>query len=390
MNPASGERGYALLAALLVTTLAAVFAATAVAAVSAGQSIVSSDVASARAKEGAREALVRACLELRRHPASPRGELECLADAPGDASWHASWIAVGGGADAVCPAARVAVEASCGEARTQLAAVLELRAAAVPQGVVTAGDVELRAPLRVIGSGLYSGGSVRGREWLTFESPAAMGTATPPTPPADGVHGDLWTEAGAHALGSLLSAGVETHGASGASQGYLYDTDLHTGDNDVARFVAAPGGATLLALRDAAVAPAAALSDGVLDLARLPLSLPPGLAPGAWEDGYVVVAAVPKGEEVHVVGVRPLGACPVVVVIEGDAALGEVGVETAYDGALLVTGSLRICGPSILHGHLFAGELLVVAPAAVELAGDWRRRPLPGLVAPVVASLSGP
>jgi hypothetical protein len=57
---------------------------------------------------------------------------------------------------------------------------------------------------------------------------------------------------------------------------------------------------------------------------------------------------------------------------------------------LLVLGSLRVCGPSVLGGHLFARDLLVSAPLFVELAGDWRMRQFAGLVSPVLVSLDGP
>ena len=380
MRPASSQRGYALLAALVVTALAAVFAAAAVAAVSARQSIVGADVANARAQAGVKEALARVCLELRRHPAALEGELSSSAVSPGDATWQASWVAADGGAGMLWPAAAVQVEGSCGDARKTLSAVLQLRAAPVPQGLVAGGDVELQAPLRVTGSGLYCGGCLRGREWLELGSPDA----------ADGVHGDVWPQAGAHALGGVWSAGEEIHAGPEAGGKHPYDTDMHTGDNEVSPFVAPPDASLLIALRDAAVAPGAALQDGALDLARLPLSRPLGSGAGSGEDGYVVVATAAEGAELRLVGARPPGACPIVLVVEGDVAMGEAGIQTAFDGALLVLGSLRVRGPSALSGHLFAGDLLVSAPLSVELAGDWRMRQLAGLVSPVLVSLDGP
>jgi len=278
------------------------------------------------------------------------------------------------------PAAAVQVEGSCGDARKGLSAVLQLRAEPVPQGLVAAGDVELQAPLRVTGSGLYCGGCLRGREWLELGSLDS----------ADGVHADVWPQAGLHALGGVWSAGEEIHAGPGAGAEHPYDTDMHTGDNDVSRLVEAPGMPLLVTLRDDAVAPGAALHDGALDLARLPLSRPFGSGAGPGEDGYVVVATAAEGAELRLTGARPPGACPIVLVVRGDAAMGEPGVPTAFDGALLVLGSLRVCGPSILGGHLFAGNLLVSAPLSVELASDWRMRPLAGLVSPALVSLDGP
>jgi hypothetical protein len=382
MKVASSQRGYVLLAALVVTALAAVFAAAAVAAVSARQSIVVADVANVRAQAAARQALARVCLELRRHPATLEGELSSLGVSAADATWRASWVAADGGAGLSWPAAAVRVEGRRGAARRTLSAVMQLRAEAVPQGLAVGADTELQAPLLVAGSGLYCGGCVRGREWLEFGG----GTI----PPADGVHGDVWPLAGVHALGGLWSAGEEIHAEVQAGWEYPFDTDMDTGDNDVSRFVAPPDESLLVALRDSAVAPSEALQGGVLDLARLPLSRPLSAGGGPGNDGYVVVVTPAQDSELLVVGLRPLGACPVVVVILGAAALGEPGVATAFDGALLVLGSLHVCGPSTLRGHLYARDLLVSDSLSLELAGDWRTRPLAGMVSPVLISLDGP
>ena len=387
MRSASSQRGYALLAALLVTALAAVFAAAAVAAVSARQSIVGADVASARAQAGVKQALARVCLELRRHPAALNGALSSAATTAGDEAWQASWVAADAGAGTVWPAVVVGAEATRGAARRRLSATVQLRAEPVPQGLVTGGDVELQAPLRVTGSGLYCGGCLRGREWLELGNLDPAG-ATPP--PADGVHSDVWPQAGVHALGGEWAAGEEIHAVPGANGQWPFDTDMHTGDNDVSRFVAAPDASFLVALRDAAIAPGAALQNGVLDLTQLPLSRPSSLGGGPGDDGYVVVAPAAAGSDLRLVGARPPGACPVVVVVQGAAALGEPGVPTAFDGALLVLGSLRVCGPAVLGGHLFARDLLVSAPLSLELAGDWRLRQLAGLASPVVVSLDVP
>jgi type II secretory pathway pseudopilin PulG len=387
MRQASSQRGYALLAALVVTALAAVFAAAAVAAVSARQSIVGADVANARAQAGVKQALARVCLELRRHPAALEGELSSSATTAGDATWRASWASADWVAGAAWPAVIVRAEATRGAARKGLSAVLQLRAEPVPQGLVTGGDAELQAPLRLTGSGLYCGGCLRGREWLELGSLDPAGAVTPPP---DGVHGDVWPQAAVHALGGEWAAGEEIHAGLGSDAQWPFDTDMHTGDNEVSRLVAAPEAAFLIALRDAAVAPGAALHNGVLDLSQLPLSRPPGAAFGGWDDGYVVVATAAEDAELRLVGARQPGACPVVLVVQGATGLGEPGIATAFDGALLVLGSLHVRGPSILGGHLFARDLLVSAPLSLTLPGDWRLRQLAGLVSPEVVSLDVP
>ena len=140
MRVASSQRGYALLAALVVTALAVVFAAAAVAAVSARQSIVVADVANVRAQAATRQALARVCLELRRHPAALQGELSSLGVSAADATWRASWVAADQGAGVSWPTVAVRIEGSYGAARRTLSAVLQLRAEAVPQGLSVGAD----------------------------------------------------------------------------------------------------------------------------------------------------------------------------------------------------------------------------------------------------------
>jgi hypothetical protein len=165
---------------------------------------------------------------------------------------------------------------------------------------------------------------------------------------------------------------------------------MHAGDNEVGTFVLPPAVSLVIALRDAAIAPGEALHDGVLDLSQLPLSRPLSAGAGPGDDGYVVALTPAEGAELRLVGARPSGACPIVLLVQGSATLGEPGAASVFEGALLVLGRLSVCGPSVLSGHLFAGDLLVSAPLTVELAGDWRMRPLAGLASPVLESLDGP
>jgi type II secretory pathway pseudopilin PulG len=385
VSRASSQRGYALLAALVVTALAAVFAAAAVAAVSATQSIMSADTASIRAQAVARQALARVCLELKRHPATREGDLASPAATDEDESWQANWVAAGAETGVSWPAVVVHVVTTRGVASARLSAVVQLRTEVVPQGLVTAGDAELRAPLRASGAGFYCGGCLRGREWLEFANPGLMAGQTPP---ADGVHADLWPQSGAHALGGVWAGGEEIHTRPDA--GYAQDTDTHTAHNEVSSWVAPPDSALVIELRDDAVAPGEALCGDTLDLAKLPLTRPFGRDVTCGGDGYVVVISPVEGSEVQVVGARPPGACPVVLVVEGDASLGEAGSQAEFEGALLVSGSLQVHGPASLRGHLFAGDLVVSAPLTVELPSDWRERPLSGLALPTVVALDRP
>ena len=92
-----------------------------------------------------------------------------------------------------------------------------------------------------------------------------------------------------------------------------------------------------------------------------------------------------------IVGSRPAGACPITLVVDGDATVGRPGSsETVGLGALVVTGWLEIQGPARHVGHLSAGSLTVMAPAVFEAPSDWRTHPLPGLTIPVIVALSKP
>ncbi len=348
MRPASSQRGYALLAALVVTALAAVFAAAAVAAVSARQSIVGADVTSARAQAAAKQALARVCLELRRHPAALEGELSSAATTAGGEAWQASWVAADARSrHAVAFRSRTGRRVVRGRAKASLGRAAAARRARPSRH----GRGRRRGP-----SGAAPGDRQRAVHRRLCARQGVAGVREPRPrgrrdPPADVVRGDVWPQAGVHALGGVWSAGEEIHATPEAGAEYPYDTDMDTGDNDVSRFVAPPEASLLITLRDAAVAPGAALHDGTLDLTDLPLSRPPGSAVGGWEDGYVVVATAAEGAELRLVGVRPPGACPIVLVIQGAAALGQPGVPTAFDGALLVLGSLRVAD------HRFSGAM---------------------------------
>jgi hypothetical protein len=261
-----------------------------------------------------------------------------------------------------------------------------MRAEPCAQGVMVSGDVELRAPMRVKGSGLYSGGCLRGREWLSFGDEGAASAE-------DGVHPDVWALAAAHALGSIWAEGQEIHtvdAAQGLSR-WATDSDTHTVEQGLAGLLTTPGPELLCALREHSAAPGAALADGVLDLSLLPACGRPGDAGTIAPAGYVVLVRPEGDADLLVVGRRPADACPITLVVDGDAVVGQPGLTpTEGLGALVVTGRLEIQGPTHHVGHICAASLTVTAPTVFEVPSDWRVRPLPGLTVPVIVALSKP
>ena len=353
-----------MLVAIVIVALAAVFAASAVAAVAGGHRIAAADRGAARADAAVWQALDAQAERLRRRP--------WLADVPPETDAPPSLL----------------VEA-VGEARgsrSRLRALLELRLPAWCGGLVSGADAQLEAPVTVAQSGAYFGGSLRGREQLAF----APAPAVPGLPgPADLVHGDLWPEAAAHALGGIWAADVEVHDDPGAPDpAYAGDTDTHTGSGAIVALTAGPYPALLAALSAGAVHPGAALVDGVLDVTLLP-DTPPGVTAGdtaRMAAGFVVLvpaAATP----VTVVGERHPDACPLALVVCGDARAAGAAAGLSLRGALVVCGRLVVAGESSVQGSLYAGSLLVQAPLTVSTAPGWRHSPLAGLATLVIARL---
>jgi hypothetical protein len=382
MNHGAADEGFALLAVLIVVALAGVFAVVCVAAVSARQQVMVSDAWASRARAQARCGLDQACLRLRQ----TAGDVRFVASPSGDdGGWQAHMSPLSTQPCALWPAVQVEITAAAAGARSTLSSVVELRAAPVAQGVSVAGDVELHDSVQVTDGGLYSGGCVRGRELLSFRS----STDESSQQGADLVHGDLWPIAAAHALGGIWAEGREVHAGGLATSSYPLDTDTHVGESVAGVVPDVPDVCELAALREQAVDPGAAFSDGRLDLSRLPFD-PPATATGVSpERGYVVVLSQGDGVPVRVVGIRPPGACPVSLVVAGDMVVGEGSGVTRFNGALVSCGALDIQGPARVDGHLFARSLCVTAPLTVAVSPDWRKRLLAGLVEPVIVSLEG-
>ncbi len=371
MRASARQSGYALLAAVLVTALAAVFTTAAAAALGAALGVQASDASAGTVTAAAGEALDRAAAGLVRRPDRLTWVAGGSSGSPA-VSWSFTCSAVPRTETTAGAHVDVVASARSATAQRRLHAVLELDPAPGARGLVVAHDVRVCAPLTVSGGGLYSGGSVSGREWVTFVDPAAGGVA----PPADHVHGEEWPVAAVHALGGIWATGAEVHEAPSAG----YDTDVHTGSGGVGEVVEPPSPAreTLLdQIADVRFGPDAG---DLVDLSTLPPAPPSGA-------GALVVVVDHRGAPVTVVGTRAAGACPVVLLIRGEASLGAAGRPCALTGALVSLGSLAVGGPASVDGHLWASALTVDAPLVVATPAEWRRSPLPGLVTPVVLAL---
>lgn len=377
--------GYALLATLVVVALAGMIAATCVAAIAARQAIAGADHAASGARAAAREGLNNVCDQLRWAPHLHAGNNGAICEPTGH--WTASWRLAEPPASGA-PRLTLDVTSTAGESQTNLQAEVELRPEHCAQGVVITGDVELRAPISVGGSGLYSGGCLRGREWLRFSEGETVAA-----PAADTVHPDVWPVAGVHALGGIWVAGEEIH-ASGALPGtseWASDSDTHTSQSGLAELTRALDPELLCALGEHAVPPGEALADGVLDLSRLPVRGPQAGSESADLAGYIVLVRPERDTQLLIVGERPAEACPVALIVDGDAYVGLPGSSLTFaQGALVVVGKLEMQGPTRYLGHIYAERLTVAAPTRFEVPSDWRQRPLPGLTAIVILSLSEP
>ena len=378
--------GFALLAALVITCLAAVFAATCVAAVSARLEVAAADRGGARAQAALSRGLDDVCSRLRRSPCAREGSYRAAPAGPGDEAWEAVWSSLPTPTAQGIPQVSLELQASSGSASASLSALIELRAESCAQGIAVAEDAELHAPVQVTGSGVYCGGSVRGREWLRFgaddpASPAAL-------PAVDGVHGDRWPVAGVHAAGGIWADGEEIHQEAPADL-WASDTDTHLGETGVSALTGPPAADLVCFVREQAVAPGAALNDEVLDLELLPDHAPGSVGTPSGGGGYAVFVH-PTGAAVRIVGERAPGDCSLTLLVDGDAQLGYPDRETKLEGALIVLGALEVSGPVRLEGHLQARSLSVDAPAQLVTPADWRRRPQAGLAAPTIVALSGP
>jgi len=91
---------------------------------------------------------------------------------------------------------------------------------------------------------------------------------------------------------------------------------------------------------------------------------------------------------VTIEGVASENAGPLLVIVPGDAVIGQPDAPVALRGGLIVCGHLRVRSELQIHGILHAGSLEVGAQVSVTVPGDWRERPLPGVARPVVVEVA--
>jgi hypothetical protein len=365
-----------MLAALLVTVLAATFALAVVGAVHALQVVQAADAEAGRAAVLETETVAQVAGRLRWAPLQTTGSLSGV-DAPRREQWTADWEGAPSVGDSSWPRRRLRVSAAAASARRTCLAMIELRAEEWAVGVSCEHDAEIDAPLSVAGSGLYVGGVLRGREQVTF-LPGGSGT-TPDGRPVDGARGDGTSVAAVHAGAGIFSVGAEIHEQDPA--GFPDDGDQHAGVAAPASWVAGPNAELLAAAEGEGRSPGAAWSAGTLRLDALDPAGPTETIAGR-------CLVLPGGDEATIVGSAPADAGPLLVVVPGDAVVGQPGERVVLRGGLVVCGRLRVRGELVLDGSLHAGSLIVDASTSVTLSPDWRDRPLPGTARPVVVEVS--
>ena len=380
-----GQQGYALLSALLIISIALLSSATLVAAVLSSTTIATDDAASARAADAADAGVADALDRLRwgwcsLDPAAPPVSLGHVPYAGGSYTAtvtmlpHADSGALLDGAspvgadDPAVIACSIDASGFWGQARRAVHVVALATPDGLPRGLVVGAEAALEAPTVLQGCGLYAGGDVRGREWLTFVPPVAV---QPGGGAADLAYGRLYPLAGAHADGQVFSQGVDEHAGSAAPAA---DTDADSGVAPPAGIVAAPAGAVIGELAGHASDVTAALGPPGLDLALLDRFAPPPFGePLLPAGGRVYVVPVAPSTPLDLFGSRETApqACPVTLIVLGDcvACAGPNGQDPpTLSGALIVTGTLTVDAPLSLAGSLYAGRLVVRAPLTVRFA----------------------
>ena len=373
MNRRRSSDGYAMLAALLIMILAATFALLVFGAVHSLQAVERSDAAGWRAEAVAGRAVAAAVGALRWRPGARSGTL-AKEDLPDREWWRASWAPALPVAGDVWPRLRVSVSAASGRARAADELTMELRAEPWATGVTCLGDAEIRAPLEVAGSGVYVGGCLRGRQNVGFVS--GPGSVTPLGDPADGVRGDVFPAAAVHGGPGIFAGGIEIHDPAGDGL-YTFDTDDDAGEAVPAQWLAPPSAEFLAAATALATSPGGALSGARLSLDQIQVSAGADAAGGS-------CVLLPAMDEVSITGSTPPAVGGLLLIVHGDAVVGEPGETVAFSGGLVVCGHLQVRGSLLLDGSLHAASMEIEAPTHIGVAPEWRQRPLAGATIPIV------
>lgn len=368
--------GYAMLAALVVMVLAATFALAVVGAVHALQLVASADAGARRASRLEAAAAGEVLGRLRWAPQQASGSLSGSHAALRE-QWTAEWETALPSATSPWPRRRVRIAATASSARRVGLATVEMRVEDWAVGVSCERDADVGASFTVSGSGFYVGGCLRGREQVAFGAGDAGVTADGRL--VDGARGGDCPVAAVHAGVGIFAGGAEIHDPLAAA--YADDGDRHAGVAPHAAWVAGPS-PEFLAVAGAEGAPAGdALQDGSLHL--------DAIAPADTSQmvtGRCVVVTGP--DEVTIEGVASEDAGRLLLVVPGDAVVGQPGARVSFCGGLVVCGHLRVRGGLTLDGSLHAGSLEVDAPVQVGVPHDWRERALPGAARPVVVELA--
>lgn len=367
--------GYALLAALLLVVLAATFALVVVGAVHALQVVQAADSEAGCAATLEAEGVADVVGHLRWAPLQMTGSLSG-ADPGRREQWTADWEAASPADTSPWPRRRLRVVASASCARRTCTATIELRTEEWAVGVSCEHDAEIDAPLSITGAGLYVGGALRGREQVAFVPGDAGVTAD--GRPVDGARGEGSLVAAAHSGAGIFAAGAEIHEAE--TTWFPDDGDQHAGVAAPAFWVAGPSPEVLAAVTGEGQSPGAAWAAGTLRLDAVSPADPSQALSGR-------CLVVPSGDEATIEGSAPADAGPLLVVVPGDAVIGQPGERVVLHGGLVVCGRLRVRGDLILDGPLHAGSLIVSADTLVTVPADWRDRPLPGAAKPVVVEV---
>jgi hypothetical protein len=380
-----GEQGYVLLAALVAAAMGLAAALAAVALVETAGRIAAADGGAERALMAARAGVADAADRLVWGGLAGlwRGAAEESFDtAVGDVGSAGVTVRHGGGSSSSA-VFEVEARGRSGAAAATDSATVVVRPLGLPRGITVAGDLRAGAALTAVGSGIYVGGDVWGREEI------ALGTADGGGAGPDRARPDLWPVAAVHADGRIYATGLEVHQAGTVSD----DTDSCSGAAS-GRDPWPPDAETLALLRAHAVIPWLPPTPGeTVDLAAL--AARPGVFQAAEpQSGGVLLAGSPGGS-VAVSGWWPQEDAPqVTLIVEGDAEIvaGAEGAGAAIHGALLVTGELRVTTPTLVAGFLAAGALVTEAPLSVVLMDRWEDQPPPGsqVAARSFASAGGP